>query len=597
MKTWLRNLYEDRFFLFIPAFLCLCLAIALLYVIATYPRAVIEGVLMRWVPWGLRINFLFFLGGAYVCRHDAVRAFREATAEKENGGAVRNLGSLSAFFPSRKKAILLVVLVAAALLAVSAATVRTHRIYFDEDIYENIGQNIAHTGRTGMCNYGTFEYGEYYAHWLSYHKDPSGWPALISFAFQLLGTNELYAFFLNNLIFIASVLTVFFISWALTGGYFPAFLAALVFSLIPHNLIWHNTAAAEPSAALFAGLTVLCLVVYLRTGKSRHLFLLSTVIPLTCQMRPESALIVPWVVMAAMICLPSPNFPSREGKWKEVWMMGLLTAIFLLPHILHLYTVSGHSWGAEGPKFSTTFFWKNVCTNGLYYLNNRQFPVPFTALALVGLLFGRQYALRWRLMIFTWFLLFWGVFLFFYAGSYQYGADVRFALLSFMPLAVLTGMGGGAIRDGIRKRGYGMQDAGGLIIAVLIFAWVQFLPLIHREGQEAWGARYDHYYARKFIEKIPRRSIVLTHIPAMFLLWQQNAIQTYAGINNPDIISHLMERYQGHVYFHYNYWCNITADQNQKICQAIRDRYDLEEIASAREQSYHYGLYKMRFKD
>ncbi len=50
-----------------------------------------------------------------------------------------------------------------------------------------------------------------------------------------------------------------------------------------------------------------------------------------------------------------------------------------------------------------------------------------------------------------WFVLFWGIFLFFYAGSYRYGADVRFALLSFMPLAVLAGIGGEALR--IEKKG------------------------------------------------------------------------------------------------------------------------------------------------
>ncbi|MDO8786134.1 MAG: hypothetical protein Q7J12_07950, partial [Syntrophales bacterium] len=290
-----------------------------------------------------------------------------------------------------------------------------------------------------------------------------------------------------------------------------------------------------------------------------------------------------------------PAFPSNEEKRRDLLMMGLLAMIFLLPHILHLYTVRNLPWGAAGPKFSTSFLWKNFCTNGLYYLSNRKFPVLFTALAVIGLFLGRC-ALRRRLMIFSWFLLFWAVFLFFYAGSYQYGADVRFALLSFMPLAILAGMGGGEIREVIRERGYRVQDAGILIIAVLIFAWIQFLPLVRQEGQEAWGARYDHYHASEFIKKIPRRSIVLTHIPTMFLLWQQNAIQSSAGINNPDVISNLMKKYQGNVYFHYSYWCNIKADKNKDLCQAVMDRYDMEEIASAREQSYIYALYKMRFK-
>ncbi|MCJ7685315.1 MAG: hypothetical protein MUO68_13595 [Desulfobacteraceae bacterium] len=125
----------------------------------------------------------------------------------------------------------------------------------------------------------------------------------------------------------------------------------------------------------------------------------------------------------------------------------------------------------------------------------------------------------------------------------------------------------------------------------------KFVPLISRVGQEAWGSRHDHKYAKEFIGKIPERSIVLTQNPTMLLLWNQNAIQTYAGINNPGLIKDLMKRYQGHVYFHYNYWCNTQNKRNVRLCQSIRDKYDLEEVAKAKEQDYEYGLYKLRVKN
>ena len=89
-------------------------------------------------------------------------------------------------------------------------------------------------------------------------------------------------------------------------------------------------------------------------------------------------------------------------------------------------------------------------------------------------------ARRWRLLIALWFALFWGVFLPFYAGSYKYGADVRFALVSFMPLAVLAGYGAGAIRDALgRPRGEA------LLTLVVLLSWMTFLPSIRLEGQEA----------------------------------------------------------------------------------------------------------------
>ena len=122
------------------------------------------------------------------------------------------------------------------------------------------------------------------------------------------------------------------------------------------------------------------------------------------------------------------------------------------------------------------------------------------------------------------------------------------------------------------------------------------MPLVRQVGQEAWGARYDHQYAKEFVEMLPERSIVLTQNPTMLLLWQQNAIQTYAGINNPALIKTLLEKYQGHVYFHYNYWCNAMNKRNKNLCQGIMDKYDLIEVATAAEQNYKYALYRIKEK-
>jgi hypothetical protein len=44
-----------------------------------------------------------------------------------------------------------------ALAAVKAIPPQTHRIYYDEDIYENVAQNILWMGRAQMCNEGTLE--------------------------------------------------------------------------------------------------------------------------------------------------------------------------------------------------------------------------------------------------------------------------------------------------------------------------------------------------------------------------------------------------------------------------------------------------------
>ncbi|HQG35545.1 MAG TPA: glycosyltransferase family 39 protein, partial [Syntrophales bacterium] len=584
-------------------------------------------------------------------------------------------------------------LILAALLAVAAVLVtsvapRVHRIYYDEDIYGNVAQGMALKGQAAMCNYGTFEYDEYYPHWVVYNKEPAGWPFLVSMAFQLGGVDEEYGFRMNNLLYLGGILICFWIVHIITGRFFPAIMGGLLWAAIPHNLVWSNTMAAEPAAAFFGGLTVLCLLVYLQTGKWRHLFLFCLVVPLACQMRPESGLIGVWAFAAVLVT--APHVLAR----RSVWATGLLALLFLLPVFLHIHAVSGESWGAEGVKFSLEFFRKNILVNGPYYLDNKLFPAVFTILAVLGLagpyrrreggedapagaslpvaapaagrpaaIHGtdgqtpytrgegtetlpeggrgagseaadnrretadnrreaagirreaagiRRFALPGLLLL--WFVMFWGIFLFFYAGSYRYGADVRFALVSFTPLAVLAGMGADRLRGWLAGLGKYLPagvpsapsppagtggavrpsfwPAAGLIVVIVVTSWLPFLPLVRLVSQEAWGARYDHAYARQFLDKIPRRSVVLTHIPTMLLLWQQGAIQTFAGINNPELIAELRKRYDGHVYFHYNYWCS-TGGHHKDLCAMMRERYDWEEVATAREQNISYGLYRI----
>lgn len=649
----MQKIVDSRFFVPATAILYLALAALLFYVIGVRTKGEIETLLTKLVSKLLWANFLLILIALLLCGRDIAEAFKGLFAAlpapdaplpaNGNGGDGDRADHAAGMRPGPTRGcggggsprsrlgrldrpgVWLFAILAAGLLIVSQVAPQVHRIYFDEDIYANMAQNMAYAGQTGITNYGSFEYGEYFVNWLNYNKDPSGWPFLISLAFQLFGTDETLAFYLNNLLFAGGILVVFFIVRLLGGGTFAGLIAALVFAIIPHNLLWSNTAAAEPSAAFFGGLAALCTLVYLRTREVRHLFLLAALLPFACYMRPESSLIALWAFAALSFNLFSAA-PGTKARLRHpfatrpFWMMGLLAFLLIIPHIWHFFAMSGESWGAPGAKFSADFFANNLAVNGLYFLNNRDFPILFTLLALVGLASwkaqppggGEKIGAGGLAMVGLWFLLFWGIFLFFYAGSYKYGADVRFSLVCFMPLAVLAGLGGGALRSWLSGGGDGPKQEGGtgmngaraacrrpftaLLILLLLFCWLQFLPLVRLVGQEAWGARHDHKHSYEFIKKIPNRSMVLTHIPTMFLLWGQSAIQSFAGINNPDLIRDFMTRYNGNVYFHKNFWCNALNDANKSVCDAIEQRYNLEPVAVAREQSYEYGLYRMTLK-
>ncbi len=576
------------------------------YIIDYYPKTAIEESLMIWMPWTLRLNFIllfagllfWWMNGRNTYAHpgeDACQSGKIYDSTNNRGKGLIFSKQVRILFTESREWLIPTLLLVTAFSAAYFLSPQIHRLFYDEDIYANIGQNIAYLNRAAMCNYGVFDYGDYQGNWMEYNKDPNGWPFLVSLLFQAFGVNEAYVFMLNNLIFSGSVLIVYLIVRRLTDRFFPALLGALVYAIIPHNLIWTNTAAAEPSAAFFGGLTALFLISYLRSEKKIHFYLFALTLPLACQMRPESGLIAIWAAIAILVLSP------RTLLKLHVWAMGLLTVLFLMPHVFHLYAMSGHSWGAAGAKFSSAFFMSNIGVNGPYYLNNEQFPFMITILALMGCLSGKGIR-RWTAVILAWLVLFWGIFLFFYAGSYRFGTDVRFALLTFMPMAILAGLGGGLLMEwfaALRQRGNpgaGEKYAGALIIMVLLFSWLSFLPLIRTVGQEAWAARFDHQYAWEFAKKMPNRSIVLTHNPNMFLLWGQSAIQSNVGLKDPELVRQLMERYPGQVYFHFNFWCNTERDPNRKLCEDLMAAYVMEEIATAQEQHYHYGLYRMHVK-
>ncbi len=641
-KIRLQKIAEGVPFKVIIACCYVALAVAFVYVVDYVPKENIKALLLRWLPWVLRVNLLLLAAGLLFSLRDILQAFRrldqpasaapqqapgppEAMSDNApprgcdpasrtpaicNGTAHTSVSSriwsaLKAQAGCRRR-LLLAALFFIALLMVWNLPPQIHRIYYDEDIYGNVGQTLALAGKAAISNYSIFEYGEYFAHWPVYNKEPNGWPFLMSLVFEAFGVNERYAFVLNNMLHAAGALIVFAIAWLGTRRFFAAWMAGLLFACIPHALVWSNTMAAEPSAAFMGGLTVLCLLLWMHTLAWRHLLLLAAVLPLACQMRPESALIGAWAVLAVAALKP------RLFLRRDLWATGVLSLLLLFPHLLHLYATSGEAWGATGAKFSIDFLHANFRINGLYYFNNEWFPAVFTLLALAaflpvraqGALTTRLYGLKHGLLMLLWFALFWGIFLFFYAGSYKYGADVRFALLSFMPLAVLAGIGTGKLCDALLRL-YECNAAAGdaaarrriraLVMVVLLIVWMPFLPFIRQVGQEAWGARHDHDHARAFLKAVPERSIVVTHVPSMFMLWGHSAIQAFAGINNPDIIDHLMNKYQGHVYFHRSYWC--TAEGSfRNLCGQIEQIYNLQEVVSAEEQHIRYGLYKMTRK-
>jgi hypothetical protein len=303
------------------------------------------------------------------------------------------------------------------------------------------------------------------------------------------------------------------------------------------------------------------------------------------QFRPESILCIGLVL--ATIGLLNP----REFLGSRLWWAGLIGLVLSAGLIGHIAAVRNEGWGSTGARFSFDYLANNLHTNGLFYINNKWFPAIYTVLAVCGIYLHRQ---KEVLLLVLYFALFWGVFIFFYAGSYNYGADVRYSLMSYPAIAILAGRGLSSLVERVPKT----LNQPGLVYAAcgfILFQFLMFIPLVRATGEEAWSARSDVEFAKSFISVLPGNSIVLTHNPGMFHVWGVNAAQMSIAANEPRyVVDHLAQRYSGGVYLHWNFWCNVDDPVQKEFCNSTLKKFSSDLVQEYKIRHYRFAFYKIQ---
>ena len=509
--------------------------------------------LLRWQFWALELQFVLVVATTAVEMPRLVRRLPRAGATMASAAVVGLLAwTLSAY-----------------------VSPRTSRIYYDEQIYQGIGQNLSDLHLAQMCNEGIVEYGRLQCWRGEYNKEPYGYPYLLSLAYRIAGVSDVVAFRLNNLVAgLAAGLAVV-LSALLFGELRGAALSGLILALIPMQIAWSNTAAAEASAALLGGLAVLAAAQFAQARTTSSLAWTVAVVAFATTFRPESILIVP--LAAAVIGILAPREFAKARLWCAVAVGLLIVSVTWW----HLVAVSGESWGTSGSRLGWTFARANLPVNFWFYFGDGRFPILFSAAALVGLItpgFRREKAL-----LGVFFLTFWAVFVSFYAGSYNYGADVRYSLLSSLPLAVLAGSGASWVA-GMAALRWPQARVTLVTPAIILVQFLWYVPLVRATGEEAWGARADVAFAKESAASLPRNAVVLTHNPAMFHVWGINAAQmSSAATDGPYVGSQLFSRYAGGVFLHWNFWCNVADPTQVAFCQSVLEGFGHELIAERRQ--------------
>jgi hypothetical protein len=301
------------------------------------------------------------------------------------------------------------------------------------------------------------------------------------------------------------------------------------------------------------------------------------------QFRPESFLIVPVIGLVLWRCATRDEL--SRGR---LWAVGLLALALLAVHVGHMVAVRNEGWGTNDARMSFGYVLSNLKVNGRFYLGDERFPLIFTFLAAAGLA-GRRFRAE-RLVFAVYFVLFFGVYLLFYAGSYNYGADVRYSLMTYPPLAVLGGLGASNVVAWVEHRMPGVR-ATGVVMAGLLFQFLWYTPVVRATTEEAWAARADVRFAGSLVPELRGNAYVLTHNPGMFQMWGVNAGQMSLIVNNPMQLHFLATRYD-RVYLHWNYWCNVQDPVQQAFCRKALDGKAVEIVREYRERDHRYALYR-----
>jgi hypothetical protein len=259
-------------------------------------------------------------------------------------------------------------------------------------------------------------------------------------------------------------------------------------------------------------------------------------------------------------------YARDEFAKPRLWAVGALSLALIAVHLAHLFVVRNEGWGTSDARFSFDYLIPNLDVNGRFYIADERFPVIYTLLAVWGLLGAGFVGLRVSLLLY--FGVFFGIGLLFYAGSYDYGADVRYSLMTYPALAALGGLGAGHAAMYLEQLSPGRRARHG-VAAALLFQFLWYVPLVRATTEEAWAARADVTFAESVAPSLPDNAFVLTHNPGMFHLWGVNAGQMFTVADNPARLYYLTERYAGGVFLHWNFWCNVADPVQQELCRKV----------------------------
>lgn len=477
----------------------------------------------------------------------------------------------------------------------AGAAPTTHRIFFDEQIYMQIGQTYAHTGKLAAASYARAEHGRFEYYNGEINKQPQGWPYVYGQAARVFGVSPRLGQEINRLAIACSAgllcLALMLAPWNLPKG--TPIAAGLSWALTPMVCWWGRTAAVEPLAATTAIGAFCAAVIYARLRTSAPLpvrgqpaagALLAAATAFATYFRPESLLVFPLV--AAVLWADEDDFVRDLVAWGAL----ALALALIAPGMTQLWAMRDQDWGAtDGRRFNMDVFGDNLRSNTGYFYLGREFPLIGTVLAAFGMLWMLFHARAVAVVFASWFLPAWGIFVLFYAGGYHYGASNRFAVISAAPVAIALGLGAAALINLFRSRPAWL----GLAASLAALSWSRAFAWVPTLGREAIEVQEEVGFVAEQARLLPSGSLIITQVPAMWLIKGRNAT-TWPNVSDManGRLHELANQFPGGVYLHYGFWEHAEADRADVAARTIVD-FQAHEVSRFSSHAMNFAMYRL----
>lgn len=468
----------------------------------------------------------------------------------------------------------------------------THRIFFDEDLYLGIANSMATEGRNILCNYGTP------THCTEgiLNKDPSGWSFFVSIFYRIFGSSESLAFSISTAIGTLSILLVFLVSYLLFKNYKDrkceeiALFAALLFALTPAHIIWSGSVATEVPFAFFSLMTILAYLLYFKGGRFYSHLLAASLLAFTVQIRPEGVVFIFQIIFAFLLF--ERNWLKKLTDHK-FWIPWVLIFLLITPHMIHLYMKGQQdTWGApNGKRFGLEYALNDQCLKGnlnmclmgnfpknsLFWFSGSMHPAFFPILTIIGVLYLLRGKEKQKILLFNifWFLLFFILFIFFYAGGVDNGGiGFRFINIYFAPTVILGGYGAFVLSRLLIKLAKNKFITISILLTIILISFYFTLPFIQIPDKQAQYARDMHdILVMPNMDRISPHCYVLTHNPSIFLVEGRNSLQTWFG-QNDEVMNNVFEKTDCVMWLE-GAWCAVDPNFKKGICKSMHDKYKL----------------------